>query len=119
MTQLLNDVMNDADVLAIPETKIKDPIPFYAQISGSPRHGIFLGDAQEEQQEGERDAAQRPASQFTDAEILSTMEFQNYVEMILGGTIYNLMQEANVGEFDLQKFPMMIEEDQLHAVLDE
>lgn len=38
----------------------------------------------------------------------SSTEFRDLVETVLEGTIYNLMQEADVGEFDMTKHRMEI-----------
>jgi hypothetical protein len=40
--------------------------------------------------------------------IFRSSEFQNHVEAILEGTLYNLIQEAELQEFDLTKDTLMI-----------
>ncbi|KAJ3229481.1 hypothetical protein HDU81_005357 [Chytriomyces hyalinus] len=81
-------------------------LPYFAQIStNEKRNGIFLAHS-DASDEGKSEKRSRGGSDVQDlfaSEVLGARYFQNWVENILESTLYNLIQEANVGELDVTK----------------
>ncbi|KAI8823829.1 hypothetical protein BJ741DRAFT_634238 [Chytriomyces cf. hyalinus JEL632] len=80
-------------------------LPYFAQIStNEKRNGIFLAPSLDASDEGKNETPTGTIVQDLFAsEALGARYFQNWVENILESTLYNLIQEANVGEFDVTK----------------
>ncbi|TPX66179.1 hypothetical protein SpCBS45565_g04639 [Spizellomyces sp. 'palustris'] len=124
LTSLLDDVFQDQDIQILPEKMRHEPLPYYVQIATSrPMNGIVLDEphiadnkvreyGQFDAIEGVIGMEQNDPTNELNKElgemILSTSEFQNMVETVLEGTIFNLMQEANLDEFDMTKHQMAI-----------
>jgi cilia- and flagella-associated protein 65 len=109
MLSLLSDVFHgkvlltvDPEVIDLPMHIAAEPCPYYGRISKK-KCGIVLA-GQDAESEG-------PATvELGSKEIISNPEFQNSVESALEGTLYNLMQEANLGEFQWHKYPMLVQQ---------
>ncbi|KAI8923507.1 hypothetical protein BC831DRAFT_417141 [Entophlyctis helioformis] len=111
MLSLLNEIFQDPDLHAVPQNTLKQPLPYFAQIAkDTNRHGILL-----EHIDDARDAADVEHNNGScamtiapsEASIIGSFEFQSAVESVLEGTVFNLIQEANAGEFDWSKYPIL------------
>ncbi|KAJ3049787.1 hypothetical protein HK097_009215 [Rhizophlyctis rosea] len=132
LSSILDEVMQDPDVQELQNVIRGEPLPYFAQISSIKRNGIILegalddgihGNASPEQDGKEMDALAKSQSVAKWEEVhgttgfavhedegeedamnlLSSTSFQNLVETVLEGTIYNIMQEADMGEFELTR----------------
>lgn len=90
---LLDEVICDPELAEVLESVPKEPLNFFAQLSS--------GRGDDETQA--KDDASRPDKQDIFKSILRSSEFSNAVELVLEGTIFNLLQEANMSEYDLSK----------------
>ncbi|KAJ3035518.1 hypothetical protein HDV00_003672 [Rhizophlyctis rosea] len=136
LSNILDEVMQDPDVQDLPQVIRSEPLPYFAQISSTKRNGIVLeeeledreagidDDEEDEDQGGDGHGSVTPgASKHHDGQgvddgdviaeeevvdLLSSADFQKLVETVLEGTIYNLMQEADMGEFEMTRRHMSI-----------
>ncbi|KAL3899489.1 MAG: hypothetical protein SGCHY_002012 [Lobulomycetales sp.] len=90
--KLLDDVINDPDMPKLLDEVPYEPLVYFAQLS-SPS----LDDDSQSQNDTEY--------QKTDIyySIIRSTEFTNIAESVLEGTIFNILQEANMSEFDITK----------------
>ena len=109
---ILDNIILDSDVRSI----VENPpyFPFYAQIVSKCRNGIFPVSTDISKTKSGlvkwnpyHTTDHLNTLKYTKLEVLKSREFQNLTEFILEATIYNLMQEANAGEFDLTKYQML------------
>lgn len=117
MFSILDDLLLDPDVKSLTETSSYSSLelfPFYAQICPNARNGIFPAANQDTATDLHKPRwnplsplESNVESRYSKIEILGSLEFQNFAESILEATLYNLMQEANAGEFDVTKYPML------------
>ncbi|KAI9333355.1 hypothetical protein DFJ73DRAFT_963215 [Zopfochytrium polystomum] len=121
LQNLLDDILLDDDVQRLLDGPPQPAASYFAQITTERRNGVFLleGDSRDgggaegsgrdgadwQIVPGKREDALREA-------ILCSKEFQNSVESILEGTIFNLMLEADAGEFDITKESLLVWIDQ-------
>ncbi|KAJ3110075.1 hypothetical protein HK100_003162 [Physocladia obscura] len=96
LAQMLDEIIEDVEVQKLIEPEIVEPLQYFAQISTKKRNGILLI---EELKNG---------SEEVRIGILSSNSFQTMIESILEETIFNLIQEANVAEFDITKECLML-----------
>eukprot|EP00842_Homolaphlyctis_polyrhiza_P005315 jgi/Hompol1/5785/HPOL_004691-RA len=113
MLSLLNDVFQDPDIQAVPEQALKSTPPYFAQICPKQGRGILLDSDACEEDTGSNARligdVMYDEPRHTDLDIIGSVGFQNCVETVLEGTIYNLLQEANVGEFDWHRYPILFQ----------
>ncbi|KAJ3173570.1 hypothetical protein HDU88_002656 [Geranomyces variabilis] len=104
VASMLDDVFQDPDVQELPDKLRGEALPYYAQIAESrPINGIELC---------------KPPSSLSSAadenmekmleNVLGLSEFQNLVETVLEGTLFNIMQEATMNEFDITQSQMTV-----------
>lgn len=79
LTSMLGDIFQEEDVQMLPEVLSHEDIPYYID------HRADLEDK------------------------LLLPEFINFAETVLEGTLYNLMQEIDAGEFVCTEYPMLFE----------
>ncbi|KAJ3341398.1 hypothetical protein HDU91_000718 [Kappamyces sp. JEL0680] len=91
MVNMLNDVFQDPYIQGLPELVAREPIPYFRAISAD-----------------EGPAASPDNGSVSNSAIESSPDFLNAVEVALEGTIYNLMQEIEKGEFDCTTYPMLV-----------
>lgn len=111
MLSILDNLMEDSDVRNI----VTEPsyFPFYAQIASNATNGIFAESTEDKTKSGLekwipfQGSAMDADHKYRKLDVLNSLEFQNLAENVLEATIYNLMQEANAGEFDITKYPML------------
>ncbi|KAJ3020998.1 hypothetical protein HKX48_009403 [Thoreauomyces humboldtii] len=107
LSSILDDVFQDPDVQDLPDKLRTDPLPYYAQIATSrPVNGIDLWNETEATAAPEGRELEEDDQIVTD--VLGILEFHNLLETVLEGTLYNLMQEANLDEFDMTKTQMKV-----------
>ncbi|KAI8822927.1 uncharacterized protein EV422DRAFT_585444 [Fimicolochytrium jonesii] len=113
LSSILDDVFQDPTIQNLPGELRQDPPPYYAQmVTGRKINGIELqrpvdsGSSEEESLERTSRVAERIDGVLR--WVISLSEFQNLVASVLEGTLYNLMQEANLEEFDLTKEQMAV-----------
>ncbi|KAJ3182506.1 hypothetical protein HDU85_002604 [Gaertneriomyces sp. JEL0708] len=100
---LLDDAFRDPEVQSAPQNSWRTaPIPYYAQISPTVRHGVALVEEGSDASAGVDDMQSLPER------IIGSHEFQSLVEQTLEGTLFNLMQEANLDEFEMTRPVMTI-----------
>jgi hypothetical protein len=111
MLSILDNLFEDSDVRNI--VTEKSYFPFYSQIVSNARNGIFAESCENKTKSGLekwnpfQGTATDADHKYRKLDILNSLEFQNLAENVLEATIYNLMQEANAGEFEITKYPML------------
>ncbi|OAJ44042.1 hypothetical protein BDEG_27330 [Batrachochytrium dendrobatidis JEL423] len=118
---LLSDIFQDSDVLGIPTDTLNGSLFYYAQIASNPNLGIVLqstdsactASAVKTIDKPDRLSRKNHSEFVSDLSIITCEEFQNAVEAVLEGTLYNLIQEANAGEFQWHKYPILFDETKL------
>ncbi|KAI8912237.1 hypothetical protein DFJ77DRAFT_542027 [Powellomyces hirtus] len=111
LSSILDDVFQDPDVQSLPEKLRGEPLPYYAQIAVSrPVNGIDLVDVNSvgNDEPDETSSVMKQNAEQTVEQVLGLAEFQNLVETVLEGTLYNLMQEATLDEFDITQSQMAV-----------
>ncbi|KAJ3177806.1 hypothetical protein HK101_010188 [Irineochytrium annulatum] len=120
---LLDDVIQDFDPASLQSRA--SPPPFFAQLTTRSRNGIFVatGDYQDGfdvdgaaktndvssfQVAVSKEGGSELSFKFSSHEILGSDEFVNSIETVLESTLFNIMQEVDVGEFELTKHCMTI-----------
>ncbi|KAJ3334134.1 hypothetical protein HDU76_008596 [Blyttiomyces sp. JEL0837] len=110
MTGLLDDIVQDFDLDKLVDIHKTRPWPFFAQISSKSLNGIITKDEEAVVASNSdlgveivKDNKNEVTVKALDERILRSSEFQSIVESVLEGTVFNLMQEANLHEFDLTK----------------
>jgi hypothetical protein len=124
---MLDNLMEDPDIQCLSDSSNYSTLelyPYYAQITSEPQNGIFATEEKASRPPtGGKGSTKSLASTYSTTyksiasttvaprykkeDILGSFEFQNFAESILETTLYNLMQEANEGEFELTKYPML------------
>ena len=122
---MLEDLMEDPDIKCLSDSSNYSSLelyPYYAQITSGPRNGIFGTDEKTSRPPTATNGTTKSlafstttksmgpstvAPRYKKEDILGSLEFQNFAESVLETTLYNLMQEANEGEFELTKYPML------------
>ncbi|KAI9203276.1 uncharacterized protein BJ171DRAFT_600142 [Polychytrium aggregatum] len=135
LSQGLNDIIQEFEVQNFIEFVHLDPLPFHAQFSNQPCNGIYLPEsgAHFKRSKSHHESALsrltpggpevpgygpttgiynrcivEDAEANVQQDILTSPEFQNVCESILEGTIFNLIQEANVDEFEMTRRYMSV-----------
>ncbi|KAJ3162411.1 hypothetical protein HDU86_004891 [Geranomyces michiganensis] len=104
ISSMLDDVFQDPDVQQLPEKLRGEALPYYAQIAESrPINGIELC-----KQPGNPVGVTNGNAGIALETVLGLSEFQNLVETILEGTLFNIMQEATMDEFDITQSQMTV-----------
>ncbi|KAJ3320632.1 hypothetical protein HDV06_005150 [Boothiomyces sp. JEL0866] len=88
MSGLLNQVFESQKVKHLPEQISNEPVKYF-------RKEDLTNNS-------------TGVNSYSDQDIISCFDFQNSVEEVLEGTIYNMMQELNQGEFDCTVYPMLV-----------
>ncbi|KAI8834503.1 hypothetical protein BC829DRAFT_448428 [Chytridium lagenaria] len=91
---LLDDVFQD---LSAESVHLMPTIPYFAQVTSTPKNGILLDDHEKSE----------PLGVASDL-VLSSYEFQNLAEHILEATLFNIMQEVEQDEFDFTRYCMTV-----------
>jgi hypothetical protein len=86
---IISDVFKQEDVQQIPRLVFSERVPLYTQLNGKANW----------------------IAKYSNP-TYGNSEFQNIAEAVLEGTLYNLLQEVNAGEFDWTKYPMLIQQKQ-------
>ena len=123
LLSILDDLLVDPDVTScsrIENYTNLELFPFYAQISPDTKFGIYTKDSKDSKDSKESKEVGNPNQTKKDKietyqenrkkqQVLGSLEFQNFTESILEGTLYNLIQEANADEFNITQYPMMFQ----------
>ncbi|KAJ3413734.1 hypothetical protein HDV05_007637 [Chytridiales sp. JEL 0842] len=116
MFKILDEIIQDLDDPSFQDNLRKTrEVSYFAQITTKRQNGVYLVEGSPEDKNadvgsgkpsgnGEDDRGQI----LFDEAVLRSTEFQNSIEAILEGTLYNLIQEAELQEFDLTKDPLLI-----------
>lgn len=120
LSTLLDDIILDQDVQLLLDPKQTSGLPYFAQITSRRQNGIHLVmpllEKENEDKTKEPDSVELVAGFRKDEEIqekiLSSNNFQNSVETILESTLFNLMQEADMHEFDMTRESLLVWIDQ-------
>ncbi|KAI9102498.1 hypothetical protein DFS34DRAFT_577433 [Phlyctochytrium arcticum] len=105
LSSLIDDIFQEPDVQSLPDLLRTENTPYYAQIAaGRSVNGIVAVSAPQ----ASMDTSTNEGHAGVVGNCISAPDLQNMVESILEGTIYNLMQEANLDEFDFTKHQMVI-----------
>lgn len=98
---ILGHIFQEESIAQLATQIFNEPCPYYAYISSKPR-GISLVTEHEDTDTADIDSD----SDFN--ALISNPEFQSSVEGVLEETIYNLMQEVNLEEFEWYKYPILV-----------
>ncbi|KAH6577222.1 hypothetical protein BASA60_004157 [Batrachochytrium salamandrivorans] len=118
MQSLLSDVFQDPDVLDAPAATLNSPLPYYAQMMSCARFGILplqpipdytAPEAEDLQINADPENLDKLGFEIG-CPIIASTEFQNTVEAVLEGTLHNLIQEVNAGEFEWHRYPILFED---------
>jgi len=113
MFSILDNLFEDSDVRNV--VTEQPYFPFYSQIVCNARNGIFIESSENKTKSGLEKwnpfqcTRTDSGHKYRKLDVLNSLEFQNLAETVLEATIYNLMQEANAGEFEITKYPMLFQ----------
>ncbi|TPX30807.1 hypothetical protein SmJEL517_g05717 [Synchytrium microbalum] len=90
--QMMDDIMQELDSEGLAESLVHEPDPpYFAQLTSVPSNGVYSGDSKELSEE-EREGVEK---------VLRSTKFQTMAEKVFENTIFNLLLEADAGEFDV------------------